>query len=461
MFVRTLTTVVAIGLASVAAAQDPIEHEPNDSPQQAQRIVAGLRLDARLSTTADIDWFAFSLAAPKQVNLRTIPANTTLPWAPRETLVAIYDADGTHRLAWNERSDGTHSDCGVTLPAGNYTCLVALKPTGAPGDYVMEFVAREPRAIDVREGPEPNDNPALGGKPTPIVLGNTVTGEISQPGDVDWYTFELTEPGIVQAICLDDGGVPQLDSTRLQFCRETAAGTWSAFGIASFVRTSHRALDLTHTISLPAGNYLTAGRYAIQVDANTSTPVGSAPWDYHKVGKYGLRTALIALPGRGPLREGPEPNESVATAVPITLGDDAMGAIDSPGDADWYRFEITRPTTIGATAEGLGANAVTVTSVRLWNASGQAFASGTGTSTAHGKLVYTIAEPGTWFLEVKGRLFSDTGGYVLHTGVCQPLYLPGPSPIEAAQARAAEAAASPRIPSKPAEANPATNNRSN
>jgi len=445
----------------MASAQNATEVEPNDAAGQAQRIVPGQSLDACLSTTADTDWFAFTLAVPQQVNLRAIAANTALPWAPRNTLVAIYDRAGSHRLAWNERSAGTHSDCGVTLPAGDYTCLVALQPTGSPGDYVLEFVTQPPRPVQVQEGPEPNDNPTLGGTPTPFRLGDTIAGEVEPAGDADWYVFELTRPGIVQAVCLDDGGVPQLDNTRLQLWRETSPGLWSALSTPSFTRNSHRVFGLMHTTNLPAANALAAGRYAIQVDANQATPTGTAPWEYRRAGKYALRTALIDLPGDGPTRERPEPNDAAATATPLALGDDAIGCIDDHGDADWYRLEILVPTTIGATAAGLAPDPVVVTSLRLCDQDGRALASGTATSRAHGRLVTTLAEPGVYFLEVRGRLFSDTGNYVLHTGSCTPLHLAAPPRRDqGAPARAAEATQ--RTPAGKAKATDAsTDNRSN
>ena len=43
-----------------------------------------------------------------------------------DTFVAIYDAAGATRLAWDDNSDGSHSDCGVTLPAGTSAITVVL-----------------------------------------------------------------------------------------------------------------------------------------------------------------------------------------------------------------------------------------------------------------------------------------------------------------------------------------------
>lgn len=434
------------------AAQDVVETEPNDGAGAAQRIEVGTRVRARLATTADVDWYAFTLADPQQVHL--LARSVAAPGQGQHgVMIAVYDHGGLERLAWNERAGSQLSDCGVTLPAGDYRCVVTTKPSGSAGDYQLEFSACPPRRIAVVERAEPNDNPALGGTPTAFSLGDTVAGEIQTVGDVDWFVFELEHPGIVQVLCLDDGSAPQLDNTRLQFWRENDGKLWSSFGVPSFVRTGHRVLDLVHTTNLPAGNFLQPGHYAIQVDANTPTPAGTAPWDYRKVGKYALRTALIELPGRGPVGEGPEPNDAAANATPLTLGCDATGHIDGHGDKDWYRIEVDAPTTIGATAEGIGDTPMSVTSVRLWEAAGGSLASGTGTAFAHGKLVHTVTRPGVYFLEVRGRLFQDVGGYVLHTGSCQPLDRDAmPRADTAARGTPVEAAAHPDSPSSTSDA---------
>lgn len=431
---------LATGTWSVCPAQTAAEREPNDRPTLAQRLDADAHVAGTLASTADVDWYAFTLREPRRVQVRIVAA--TLPWQPpRQGLVALYDAAGHERLAWNERADGQHNDCGLTLPAGDYTCLVAMQPIGSPGAYELVLQAAPPRAIDVHEAPEPNDDPALGGAPTPFALGATLGGAIDAPGDSDWWTFELDAPALAQVLCLDDGGPPQLDDTRLRFWSESAPGLWSPLGAPGHTRHSHRVLVVAPTVELPAANLLPPGRYAVQVDADTPTPVGTAPWDYRKVGRYALRTAVIPLPGHGPRAEADEPNDEAKTATAIVLGDDAHGSIAGDGDADWYRFRIAAPAIVAATAEGRGDEPLSIASVRLWSAAGVALASGTGSPTAHGRLVHTLTEPGAYFLEVRGRLFADRGDYVLHTGTATPLHQgpDGPSPASTA-ARPAEAA---------------------
>ncbi|MBX3464506.1 MAG: PPC domain-containing protein [Planctomycetes bacterium] len=462
MHTPLVAILAALGLAAAGAAQAATEHEPNDTVDRAQRVLPGTRLHGQLATSSDVDWFAFAIDEPRQVSLRVW--TECMPWqAQREALVAIYDRHGHERLAWDERSDGPGSDCGVTLPAGSYTCLVAMKPNGIAGDYVLDFEIAAPRAIDVHEGQEPNDHPSFGGAPVPMRIGDTVAGVLATPDDVDWFTFELSGPGLVQVVCHDDGGVPQLDDTRLQLWRETTPGTWSLLGLPGWMRTSHRVLDLTPMNHLPLGNHLAPGRYAIQVDANTSTPMGPGPWDYRKVGHYALRTAWIGFPGHGPVHEAAEPNDRAAAATPLVLGDDAIGNLDGAGDADWYRIVVEAPTTVGATAVGIGPAPVRVTSLRLLGAAGQTVGSGSGTATAHDQLVCTLAEPGTYFLEVRGRASADIGGYRLHTGACSPL-LPHAArrrlPTGVGPATPAEASATPPSPAAPADAPKAATQRS-
>ncbi|MBL9075861.1 MAG: PPC domain-containing protein [Planctomycetes bacterium] len=417
----------AMGCLALCPAQAPGENEPNDRAADAQALAVGQRIGGTLASTADVDWYRFELTAPGRVQLRL--ATTNLPWqAPRDALLAIYDAAGGRRLAWNERAEGTGCHCGVTLPAGQYACLVAMKASGIPGSYTLDLAVAAPQVVDVREAGEPNDPPS-GGQPTPFRLGATIAGELATPGDVDWFAFEVDADGVAQVLCLDDGGAPQLDNTRLQFWHEVAAGRWARLGAPSYVRTSHRAVDLAHTTDLPAGNHLTPGRYAIQVDGDTSTPAGTAPWDYRKVGHYALRTAWIAFADAAPLAEAAEPNDTDGAALVLSPGRAVRGTIGADGDADRFRLEVTVPLTLAATAVGDGAEPLPVASVRLWSAAGAALASGTGTTTAHGRLVHTIHEPGSYFLEVRGRRFGDTGGYLLRTGTCAPLQPTPPAPV--------------------------------
>ncbi|MCU0865384.1 MAG: hypothetical protein MUC36_16495 [Planctomycetes bacterium] len=416
--------------ALTAQAQIVLEVEPNDTPAQAQPITPGQHIQASFATTTDEEWFAFTLAAPGQVHLRTLnSANLSLSTS-RDTRIALYDAAGTTRLSWNDGASGTRADCGVTVPAGSYLWRVGLKTTiTAAAAYDLDFFVLPGRAINTVEGAEPND-PTLPapGVPTPITLGNTVEGTLSAPTDVDFWSFTLVNPGIVQAVSFDDGGVPQLDNMSLRYWQQTSPTTWVALGVAATNAASHRVANLQHP------GMLAAGTYAIAVQAGTAA-AGTAPWDYVKTGKYSLRTALIDMPG-GTVPEGAEPNQTPATATPITLGLDALGTAQAANEPDWYAFVVSAPTTIAAMAEGTGTNPLPGSTLRVWDGFGNTFGSGSGGATTHGRLITTLVTPGLYYLEIAASQFALSGDYLLHTGATTPLYVASTTRVEPASTNA-------------------------
>lgn len=402
-------------LGTAALAQTVPEVEPNDAVGQAQVLVAGEHVLANL-VAGEQDWFSFVLPADAQVQVRTSGNYNINPSV--DTYVAVYDGTGATRLAWDDNSDGNHSACGVTLPAGVYTVLVVGKTASVAGAYGLDFAVLPAAPIGNVEGAEPNDNPGLGGTPTAITLGNTLAGELANTSDVDWYSFTLTTRAIVQAVCMDDAGGPQLDQTRLAFYQETSPGVWAAFGTSSFISTSHRAFNLAHAGMLAPGNY------AIEVSSATSTVAGTAPWNYLKTGKYSVRTSIMAMPGIAVAFEAPEPNNN-ATAAPFFLpGDDATGNISGSNEGDWYAFFIGSATTIGAMCETGPAPGCTGTALRIYDSSGAIVANGSGGgANAHARLITTLRDPGFYYLEVAGAVVASAGNYVLHTGACDPMFI--------------------------------------
>lgn len=413
MHIRALAPIAAAAFAASLTAQRISEAEPNDTVAQAQGVTAGYHVDATL-VAGEQDWFTFALAAPAQVHVRTSGNFAVNPSV--DTYVAIYDAGGATRLAWDDNSDGSHSDCGVTLPAGTYTALVVGKLATTAGSYGLDLIELPVEPIDVNEGPEPNNSPLSAGVPTPFTLGDTLAGDLAATTDADWWSFTLATRAIVQAVCMDDGGVPQLDNTRLAFFNG-AGGAWTTFGTASFITTSHRAFTLAHTGMLAPGNY------AIEVSSATSTAVGTAPWNYVKTGKYALRTRVIAMPGTNVVAESAEPNNNAAAAAFLALGDDATGNTTGSADGDWYGFAAGAGTTIGAMCEAAATGGVAGTTLRLYDSNGVTLATGSGSSTTHGRLIYTVPTSGLYYLEVAGAVLASTGNYILHTGASDALYV--------------------------------------
>jgi hypothetical protein len=404
----------ALAFAGSLTAQRVAEIEPNDTVAQAQTLVAGSQVTANLAA-GDQDWFQFTLAGPAQVHLRTTGNFTVNPSV--DTVVFLFDAAGTTRLAWNDNASGLLSDLGATLPAGSYTVQVVGKTGTTAGDYGLDFVVLPALTIQTVEGPEPNGDPALGGVPTPITLGDTVEGALASPTDIDWYTFTVTTRSVVQAICYDDGGVPQLDNTLLSFFQEVNPGVYTAFGTTSTLATGHRAFTLAHPTTLSPGNY------AIQVAAGTAA-VGTAPFNYTKTGKYALRTRLMAMPGTAVVGEGVEPNNSIANAPAFQLGDTLTGFCSGSNEEDWWMFTVAGPTTIVAMCDGGLPSPTTNQDLRLYDLSGTLLSTATsGGPGSHGRLIYTLPQAGVYFLSPYGGAFAATGDYVVYTGSSDAMFV--------------------------------------
>lgn len=421
-----------LSMAAVLAAlpaQKVNEIEPNDTAATAMAIVPGQHITASYATTADEDWFSFTLAAPGQVHLHTVGTGTLALSVTRDNRIAIYDAAGGTRLAWNDGAVGTMADCGVTLPAGSYTACVSLK-SGTAAAYDLDFYVLPVHPINTGEGAEPN---GASGTPTAFTPGATIGGELGVvlPADEDYWTFSLNNPAIILAASYDDGGVPQLDNMALRF-HAGAPGSWVGLGAGDAVNSqSHRVTSLSHP------GMLTAGSYAISVKAGTAA-AGTAPWDYRKVGKYALRTALIDFPGVHSVNEAAEPNGSVATpAGAANLGDDIYGNSTGSLDEDWYVIVISQPTTIGAMAEGVGATPLAGSTLRLWDSTGlTSVASASGSATSHGKMVFNVERLGIYYLSIQGPTVAVTGDYVLHFSGCDPLYVSNTTRTEPASTNA-------------------------
>jgi hypothetical protein len=416
-------------LLAALPAQKVNEIEPNDNAATAQAIVAGQHIAASYASVTDEDWFSFTLSAPGQVHLHTVGTGTLSLGVTRDNRIAIYDAAGGTRLAWNDSAVGTMADCGVTLPAGSYTACVSLK-SGTAVAYDLDFFVLPVHPIDTFEASEPN---GANGIPSPFTLGDTIGGELGVvlPADEDYWTFSLSNPAIIVAATYDDGGVPQLDNIALRFY-SGIPGAWTPIGAGDVSNSqSHRVTNLTHP------GMLGAGSYAIAVKGGTAA-AGTSPWDYRKVGKYALRTAIIDFPGVNSINESAEPNGNITTPAGFAnLGDDVYGNTTGSQDEDWYFIVISQPTTLGAMAEGVGANPLPGSSLRLWDSTGLvAPASASGSATSHGKMVFNVDRLGIYFLSIAGPTVAIGGDYVLHVSGCNPLYVSNTTRVEPASTNA-------------------------
>jgi choice-of-anchor A domain-containing protein len=105
------------------------------------------------------------------------------------------------------------------------------------------------------------------------------------------------------------------------------------------------------------------------------------------------------LPGTGNTVTESEPNDSIATADSMVLGDDYASNIASSGEGDYVRFDLTQSTRVSIRTV---LNGLVDSYLYLYNSSGQLLAAdddgGGGTSS----LITTTLSPGAYYIRAAG-----------------------------------------------------------
>lgn len=181
--------------------------------------------------------------------------------------------------------------------------LVALPAAlAAQGERPAKPPTIPPRTVVV-DPYEPNDTPEAA---TWIDVNSLRNGIIDPAGDVDYYLFwGLAGQSLLAEIDASEVGSP-LDPTLTLY--DTDGTTQLAYD-----DNSDPDLDPRLTVTLPAEGYY-----------------------YLKVAGSGASTGYYWLFLSG--ADAYEPNNRVAQAKRIQIGDSVMGTMDPPGDFDWFKF---------------------------------------------------------------------------------------------------------------------------
>jgi hypothetical protein len=159
------------------------KHEPNDSIDQATRLLPGnSRLDSAFISADDIDWYVFRI--PEDGAFVTMFTTGSM-----DTLMELHDADGTMLADDDDSGDNANAMIKVALPAGEYYLRVS-EYDGAFGTYGIQLTAIRPNAADQYE---PDDDR---GQARSIELdGQPQLRSFSHPADQDWVLMTVTTQG--------------------------------------------------------------------------------------------------------------------------------------------------------------------------------------------------------------------------------------------------------------------------
>ena len=386
-----------------------------------------------ISSVEDRDYFNFNLINPSVITLFTTSAT--------DTYIRLYDDAGELLASDDNSGSGNNFHIQKILPAGSYYIEVSGS-SSAVGSYALNLIAEEIQLIS---------------------LPYTSSGEeITVPGDVDYFSFTLTQDTEITTSFTDSnniyGGLYDYSFNELasnddngnkrnfRITRELSAGTYYIQVKGTDDTTTGRYrfnIEAPATITLPytspqqsispAGDedYVrvvleqdtpltisstgSTDTYGSLYDASFSRIVsnddngGFRNRNFFIVRELNAGTYYIEARGLNRYRTTGDYVLNVATPPTITLPYTSTGETISPaGNEDYFRFELKQRSIVTASTTG------SVSTVgRLYDAAGKLLAADDN-SANNNFLIERILSIGTYYLAVGAADPAADGDYTLN-----------------------------------------------
>ena len=275
-------------------------------------------------------------------------------------------------------------DCPITGGKGLPWSAVLTKPSSASATAAQLPTATQPPSTAtppasgqpqyLRAEREPNND--ISGA-NPIALGTDVTGAISTNGDVDMYKVTVPTHGTFHVTCTQPAD--------FYMAILNGAGTQIAGG----------DLGSPGTTMVLDADVFEPGNYYILVRGYSSSHVSDTP--------YTLRAEFREA------RDAFEPNDSIQQASTVVSGKQFDSFIYRPGDIDYYRIDVSWPSSIKVTSTQPADYHLSVV-----DSSGtkQLYGGDLGTPGKDMLLEVDVYEPGTYYVVMRGYSSSH---YNMHT----------------------------------------------
>ena len=286
-----------------------LAEEDNDSIASAVHIEVNTDVSEFISSTKDADCFCFELEHPGSVRLSFSHEyeDSDLNW-----LVQVLDADSNIYLekGFQGRTFSQTDTCSIGLPAGTFFVKVRPYYSNSYCSGVYTFRVHY-EASDAWET-EFNDNIAYGSDAVPV--NTNISGNIARQKDVDYYRFELHEPGPVSVTFSHD-----YEETDLCWKLDFINAEGKTLTEKSF-RGSEMMPIATSTVGLPAGSYF------IKISSYYSNAFSS-------------KTYTFCVNFEASSQWETELNDNIASGSdPISLNTDTFGAMNHQKDTDCFLF---------------------------------------------------------------------------------------------------------------------------
>ncbi|MBQ8926645.1 MAG: hypothetical protein IJ055_00030 [Oscillospiraceae bacterium] len=333
-------------LADPELPEIPEEQEDNNLLANANELVPGGSVRGALSDSADMDSFRLEITEPGTLDavfrLNVTEENDDI----RHWAILLYGADKktiafdymTHENnEWHFTNDvmpgiyylrikvpqaGIHSDDPYTLSTVFEAQEATLEPppepeTDAPTEPPTQAPTEAPTEEPTQAPTEPPENTAPE-YATALTVGNAEVGACRSAEEMRYYTFEITEPGLVRVAF-----------SPVQSGTSTAAANWTI----TLTDAQGRAMttDACHDdgAQTPVNVGLKAGTYGLIVEPYTTAAFTDIPY-----------TMTVQLDAQAACEH--EYNETQADADPLAVGESIEGALQQARDVDCYKIRIRR-----------------------------------------------------------------------------------------------------------------------
>ena len=219
----------------------------------------------------------------------------------------------------------------------------------------------------------------------PVSLGDSISGKISPKGDVDFYSFQLTQSG---KVTLDMKAYMEYYSLLLY----DSSGERIWYDDYNQWTESVGFRNDTYHLFLEKGTYYLQVKGSVWKDGDSSYP-----------GTYEIETAFDPANATEA-----EPNNSMDQANPVTLGEPIRGVIAQNGDYDWFQFAQTASNVLSIDVTAY----LEYYSLLIYDTSGSLiwyddYNQWTESSGYRTDAYQVDLEPGTYYLQVKGSVWKN------------------------------------------------------
>nr|CRH07121.1 protein of unknown function [Candidatus Magnetococcus massalia] len=362
----------------------------------------------------DKDWFAVSLTAGTTYLVKLEGADTNKGTLTNPTFAGVYNSsenyidgtyDGNSGIGLNAQTSFTpfitdtyylSASSATSTSSGTYTLSISAQDSSLTSNHSYQSIIG-----DIPDNSETDIDfeaaaTTLGG----LTVGSSITGNINNSQDVDWFAVNLDKDVnyrlTIEKLPISSSGtfLPYFNGVYgsqgdfISIAYDTAGGP-----------TANTQLNFTPDSS---------GTYYVAATA------------YYQTGSYTLSVAAQAVVSSTTIVDNSETDldfeDSLTTLGGITVGSYITGTIDSSDDKDWFAVSLTAGTTYRIDLEGADSSKGSLSNPTLagiYDASGsyqsQSYDGNSG-SGYNAQESFTPSVSGTYYLSASG---SGSGSYTL------------------------------------------------